>query len=60
MSRKADATDFAQWVCDNPEPNLHDLIKTHGTYWNIPEQAWRDYLAALSAWQLKRKDRFWS
>jgi hypothetical protein len=52
-------TDFATWVAANPPPDLHDLVRAYGSYWGIPEDAWRKYLADMKEWQLKRQDRFW-
>jgi len=37
---------------------LQELVRAWGSYWAIPEEAWRDYQKALERWQLERRDRF--
>ena len=54
----AGASSFAQWCDANPPPDLHELVRTWGNYWAIPEEAWRDYQKAMERWQLARRDRF--
>ena len=51
-------TDFAQCVADNPPPDLQELVRAHGTYLDIPEDAWRDYFYRVGVWQGLRRDRF--
>jgi len=52
------ATSFAEWCNANPPPDLAELIRKYGGYWDIPEEAWREYLTAIDRWQLERRDRF--
>ena len=59
MTTVTKPTEFADWCAKNPPPNLQDLINLYGgDYWAIPEDAWREYVAAMKAWEGKRKDRF--
>lgn len=56
---KTKPTDFAQWCDANPPPDIHDLVRTWGNYWAIPEDDWRKYVAAMKHWQERRRDAYW-
>jgi len=51
-------TDFAQWVAEHPPPDLQELVRAHGCYLDIPEDAWREYIQAMKDWQQERRDRY--
>jgi hypothetical protein len=36
-------------------PDLQDLVAIYGRYDLIPEEAWRDYHAAIAEWHRKRR-----
>ena len=47
---------YAQWIAVNPPPDLHDLLRAHGSYSAVPRDEWNAYLAAVKAWQARRRD----
>jgi hypothetical protein len=47
---------YAEWVKLNPPPDLQELIRTHGGYWAIPDDAWIAYIKAMHSWNLHRRD----
>jgi hypothetical protein len=46
--------DFALWIQRHPPPSLQELATKYGSYFNLPETAWRDYDAAMERWQQLR------
>lgn len=50
--------DFAAWLADNPEPDIADLIRQHGSYGAIPAEAWREFDRRMAAWQRLRRERY--
>jgi hypothetical protein len=55
----AEPTEFARWIAANPPPDIQAIVRAHGTYTAVPEEAWREYLKALRKWQAKRQYRLW-
>jgi len=51
------AVDFAEWVKENPPPDLQELVAKYGTYSAIPEGAWRDFYRRRDLWESRRRDR---
>jgi len=51
-------TGFAEWCAEHPPPDLQELVRAWGSYWAIPEEAWRAYQDDLKRWHLARRDRF--
>jgi len=49
--------DFAQWVQDNPPPDLQALVAKHGSYSQVPKEAWADFDQRMEEWQTRRRNR---
>jgi len=52
-------TSYEEWVKDNPAPDLGELVKTYGTFAQIPHQAWVTWDAQLRNWQARYRTRQW-
>jgi len=42
---------FSEWLRDNPEPNLQELVERYGGYARVPIEAWRRFDADMKRWQ---------
>lgn len=51
------ADEYERWVKDHPAPDLQDLIRKHGSYSQIPSEAWNEFDAAMNEWDELRKTR---
>ena len=49
--------DFTTWIEREQPPTLAALIKRHGRYSAVPRRACRDFEAAYSHWEQRRKTR---
>ena len=38
-----EASDYAQWLKDNPAPDLGELVRPFGRYDRIPAWAWQQF-----------------
>jgi hypothetical protein len=41
---------FTEWLADNPEPSLQELVERHGGYSRVPPEA-AQFDAAMRRWQ---------
>jgi hypothetical protein len=42
---------FAEWLAENPEPSLTELVERFGGYARIPTAAWIDFDRRMERWQ---------
>ena len=48
---------FAQWLADNPVPDLQALVEQFGGFDRITAPAWEEFLRAREAWQMAYRYR---
>ena len=48
---------FAEWLRENPPPDLQVLAETYAGLSNVPDHAWREHQRALDEWRLKLRHR---
>jgi hypothetical protein len=47
----------AEWLAQNPAPDLEALIKRWGGYNNIPQAAaWNEFHRRMAEWEAKRRE----
>jgi hypothetical protein len=42
---------FAEWLAENPEPSLQELVERHGGYSRIRVEAWADFDRRMERWR---------
>lgn len=55
--RKKRLNTYEEWVAVNPPPDLGELVKTYGTFMQIPPAAWQKWDSELRTWQLRYRTR---
>lgn len=50
---------YEEWVAENPPPDLAVLVKTYGTFQQIPHAAWLTWDKELRTWQARYRTRQW-
>jgi hypothetical protein len=48
---------YVEWLKANPAPNFAALIDRHGSYEEIPPQAWAAFADAQLEWERRRRAR---
>jgi hypothetical protein len=50
-------TTFTEWLAQNPEPSLAELVEKYGGYSRIPPDVWADYDRRMADWRERYKHR---
>jgi hypothetical protein len=48
---------FAEWLKDNPQPDLQTLVAVYGEYDKITEEAWATFEKQREQWQMAYRYR---
>jgi hypothetical protein len=57
MSMPPRDPDYVEWLKDNPEPDLQELVQTFGRYDRIPSWAWAQFDRDMEDWQARYRAR---
>ena len=42
---------FSEWLADNPEPSLTELVERHGGFSRVTVEAWREFDHRMTRWR---------
>lgn len=57
MSEPKPSTDYADWLRQNPAPDLQELVRQFGSYTQIPDTAWKKYDSDMANWKRRFRNR---
>jgi hypothetical protein len=48
---------FAEWLKQNPEPNLQELVERYGGFSRVPVEAWQKFDKRMDDWKRRYRQR---
>ena len=49
---------FSEWLADNPEPSVAELVERWGGYSKVPVEAWREFDHRMARWREAYRRRY--